>query len=89
MLTAPSVSPSTAVVFQKAPSSPNELNDPHRDPTNDEEYHYQSLLIKLACFTTIANVVAFLVSFLLLSIFCLMQIVLSTAAERLVMFSNN
>lgn len=76
----------TAVVFQGAPFSSDELNDPHRKLANHTEYHYQSLLIKLDCFTVRANVVA---SFLLLSIFFLMQMVLSTAAERLVMFSNN
>lgn len=85
MLTAPSVPPSQL----RASSSPDELNDPHRKPTNHKEYHYQSLLIKLACFTTTANVVACLSFYLLLSIVCPMQMVLSTAAERLILFSNN
>lgn len=48
----------TAVVFQGARSSPDEFNDPHRKPANHTEYHYQSLLIKLDCFTTRASVAA-------------------------------
>lgn len=79
----------TAGVFQRAPSSASELKDPHRKPNrNHKACHFQSLLLKLDCLNTIVNVVAYLASFLLLSIFCLCM-VLSTVTERLGMFSNN
>lgn len=45
----------TAVVFQRAPSSPDGLNDPHRKAPKHKEYHYQSLLIKSDCFTKICE----------------------------------
>lgn len=79
----------TAVVFHRAPSSPDEPNDPHRKAPKHKEYHYKSLLIKSDCFTKICErrrvFTVFSAALHLLSA----ADGLSTAAEALVMISNN
>lgn len=84
-----SISITITDVFHRAPSSPDELNGPHRKAPKHKEYHYQSLLIKSDCFTKICERCRVFTVFSAALHLLPDADGLSTAAETLVMISNN